>query len=61
MIALQQLCDKGKSRGLSRGSPSLHPENLADTCQQVPEVQQEVDDDIHAALIARKASDGNLP
>jgi len=25
MIALRQLCDKGKSRGLSHGSPGLHP------------------------------------
>jgi hypothetical protein len=38
-----------------------HPEKLPDACQQVPEVPQEVDDGTHAALIARKVSDGNLP
>jgi hypothetical protein len=35
-------------------------EKLADACQQVPEVPQEVDDGIHADLIAQKVSDGNL-
>jgi hypothetical protein len=36
-------------------------EQFADACQQVPEVPEEVDDGIHAALIAEEASDGNPP
>jgi len=32
---------------------------FAETSQGIPEVPEEVDDGIHAALIARKASDGN--
>jgi hypothetical protein len=36
-------------------------QKLADTCQSVPEAPEEVDDGIHAVLIARKASDGNMP
>jgi hypothetical protein len=34
--------------------------HLADASRRVPEVPEEVDDGIHAALIAEEASDGNL-
>jgi len=34
-------------------------EHLADACRQVPEVLEEVEDGIHAALIPEEASDGN--
>ena len=36
-------------------------EQRAEASRRVPEVLQEVDDGIHADLIARKVSDGNLP
>jgi len=36
------------------------PKQFADASQRVPEVPEEVDDGIHAALIAEEASDGNL-
>jgi hypothetical protein len=34
-------------------------EHLADACRQVPEVLEEVEDGIHADLIAEEAADGN--
>ena len=47
--------------GTSEVVLDLITEKLADACQQVPEVLEQIQDGIHASLIARKASDGNLP
>jgi hypothetical protein len=53
-----------QERQISRSAchfPGPLTEQLADASHRVPEVPEEVDDGIHAALIADEASDGNPP
>jgi hypothetical protein len=67
-LAHAQLALSGQQPGSQRGAtPEEHadetqevPKQFAETSQGVPEVPEEVDDGIHAPLIADEASDGNL-